>query len=269
MIGGRFRGTKGIASEHVHEVEAHERVGRGLDGREVVLRVERPRMREVVLAARELVHRVGVGHVALHVLAPAGELVHHAGLLLRVHHGGDAQRVARGAPVAVRRIVAERVGARERGVDLEEAAHLGAVVVAAADHRDEVRVARHRARAVEERGHERVGTPHGELADAVGVHRHQHAAPVVRLVGVFPARVEDASVVRDRGRVVAVLLVRELAHLARLAVHAVGHRHRHVAVLAGEVLEHARAEHDHLVLVRQVAGVPPVDVVLTWSLFGR
>ena len=219
-------------------------------------------MGEVVLAARELVHRVGVGHVALHVLAEAGELVHEAGLLLGEYLGGDAQRVLGRPPLAVWRVVLERVGAREGGIHLEEAADLGAVVVAAADHGEEMRVARHGAGAVEERGHEGVRAPHGELADAVGVHRHEHAAPVVGLVGVFPARVEDAAVVRDVGRVVAVLLVGELAHLAGLAVDAVDDGHRHVAVLAGEELERGRAEHHHLVLVGQVAAVPPLDVVV-------
>ena len=248
--------------EHVHEVEAHERVGRGLDGGEVVLGVERPRVGEVVLAARELVHRVGVGHVALHVLAEAGELVHEAGLLLREHLRGDAERVLGRTPLAVWRVVLEGIGAREGGVDLEEAAHLGAVVVAAADHGEEVRVARDGTGAVEERGHEGVRAPHGELADAVGVHRHEHAAPVVGLVGVFPARVEDAPVVRDVRRVVAVLLVGELAHLAGLAVDAVEDGHRHVAVLARQELEGGRAEHHHLVLVGQVAAVPPLDVVV-------
>ena len=220
-------------------------------------------MEEVGLAARELVHRVRVGHVALDVLPPAGELVREARLLLRERLGGDAQRVLRRAPVAVRRIVLERIGARERRVDDEHAPHLGAVVVATADHRDLVGVAGDRARRVEERRHEGVGAPDGELADAVGVHRHEHAAPVVRLVGVFPARVEDAPVVRDRGRVVAVLLVGELAHLARLAVLAVEDGHRHVAVLAGEELVGGRAEQDDLILVRQIAAVPPLDVVLT------
>ena len=261
----RLRDARDVV-EHVHKVESHERVGRRLHRGEVVLRVKRPRMREVRLAARELVHRVGVGHVALHVLAPARELVDHAGLLLRQHLRGDAQRVARGTPVAVGRIVLERIGAREGRVDLEETPHLGAVVVSAADHRDEVRLAGYGARAVEERRHERVGAPHGELSDAVGVARHQHAAPVVRLVGVFPARVEDASVVRDVGGVVGVLLVGELANLAGLAVLAVHHGHRHVAVLAREELVRRRAEHHELVAVREVAGVPPLDVLV---LLGR
>ena len=82
-------------------------------------------------------------------------------------------------------------------------------------------------------------------------------------VGVFPARVGDASVVEDGWRVVAVLLEGELDCLARPAVHAVEHAHGEVAVLAGQELVHARAQEDDLVAVRQVAAVPPLDVKMT------
>ena len=251
----------------VDEVKPDKRVRRGLHAREVVLFAQRIRVQEIGLAARELVHRVRIGHVALDVLAVAREFMHHAGLLLREDLGGDAQRVLGRPPVAVRRVVLERVGARKRRVEHEEAPHLGAVVVPPADHRDLVGVARNRARAVEERRHEGIGAPHGELADAVGIHRHQDARPVVRLVGIFPAGVEDASVVRDCRRVVGVLFVGELADLAGLAVDTIGDGHRQVTVLAGEELVGRRAKHHDLVLVRQVAGVPPLDIVL--SVFGR
>ena len=263
----RVVGEDGDVVEHVHEAHAHRRVGRGLDGREHVPRVERVGIGEVRFAAVELVLRVAVRHVPFHVLAPAGILLHEAGLLLRVRARGDAQVVVDHAPVAVGRIVAERVGARERGVHEEHAPHLGAVVVSAAEHGDEVRVAGDAPRLVEERRHPRARAPERELAHAVGVHRHEDAREEVRNVRVLPARVHDAPVVRDRGRVVAVLLVRELAHLARLAVDAVEHAHRHVAVLARQELVRARAEHHHLVLVRQVAAVPPLDVIV--AVLGR
>ena len=81
-------------------------------------------------------------------------------------------------------------------------------------------------------------------------------------VGVLPARVGDASVVEHDRRVVGILLVGELDGLARAAVDAVEDAHREVAVLAREELVRARAEQDDLVLVRQVAAVPPLDVVV-------
>ena len=220
-------------------------------------------MAEKRLAARELVARVGVGHVAFDILAPTRELVCEARLFLGERLERDAQRMARRPPLAVRRIVHGRIAARERGIDDEETPHFGAVVMAAADHRDLVAVAGTAARIVEERRHPGIGTPHGKLAHAVGIHRHQDARPVVGLVGIFPARVEDASVMRDGGRVVRILLVGELAHLAGLAVHAVDDRHRHVAVLARQELVRRRAEHDHLVLVGQIGRIPPLNVVFT------
>ena len=264
---GVFRDERHVV-ERVHEVDAHESVRRGLRVHEMVLRAERPRIAEVRLAARELVLHERVAHVAVHVLAVAGELVHEARLLLRVdlrHHAHGEREVGR--PLAVGRVERERIGARERGVAQAEAPQLAAAVVSAREHRDEMRLARHAARVREERRRIGARAPQRELAHAVRVHRHQLAREEVREVRILPAREHHAPVVRDGGREVAVLLERELAHLARLAVHAVEHAHRVVAVLARQELPRRRPQHDHLVLVRQVAGVPPLDVVV--AIFRR
>ena len=165
-------------------------------------------------------------------------------------------------PLAVGRVEDERVLAREGRVEEEHASVLGAAVVPAGHEDDLVRVVGNGARAAEEGGEVGAAAPEGELAHAVGVHRHQLAREVVLEVGVFPARVGDASVVEDDGRVVAVLLEGELDRLARLAVHAVDHAHGEIAVLAGQELVDARAHEDDLVAVRQVAAVPPLDVVV-------
>ena len=257
---GIFRDERHVV-ERVHEVDAHEAVRRGLRVHEVILRAERPRIAEVRLAARELVLHERVAHVAVHVLAVAGELMHETGLLLRVdlrHHAHGEREVGR--PLAVGRVERERVGARERGVAQAEAPELAAAVVSAREHRDEMRLARHAARVREERRRVGARAPQRELPDAVRVHRHQLAREEVREVRILPAREHHAPVVRDGGREVAVLLERELPHLARLAVHAVQHAHRVVAVLARQKLPRRRPEHHDLVLVRQIAGIPPLDV---------
>ena len=65
---------------------------------------------------------------------------------------------------------------------------------------------------------------------------------------------------RDGRRIVGILLVGELADFARLAVLTVDDRHRHVAVFAREILVGGSAEEDDLILVGEIARIPPLDV---------
>ena len=174
----------------------------------------------------------------------------------------DTQLLLHHAQGTVGRIPAERILARERWVEEKRAADLRAAVVSASEHREEVRFAGDGAGVLEERGEVGAGAPEGELPNAVGVHGHQLAGEVVLDVRVFPARVHDAPVVGHHWRVVTVLLVCELDRLAGAAVKSVEDAHREVTVLARKELVRARAEKAYLVLVRQVACVPPLNVVV-------
>ena len=252
--------------EGIYEVDAETAFVAELRGGEEVGAAERPGVGEVRLAARELVVHLQVTDVALHRLAASGEFVHEARFARGEAARGDAEGVLRRTPFAVGRIERDGVLARERGIEEEHASVFGAAVVSAGHHHEAVRVVGNGSRAAEEGGEVGAAAPEGELADAVGVHGHQFAREVMLDVGVFPARVGDASIVEhDRG-VIGILLVGELDGLARTAVDAVEDAHREVAVLAREELVRARAEHDHLVAVRQVAGIPPLDVVV--AVFG-
>ena len=170
-------------------------------------------------------------------------------------------------PLAVGRVERDGVLARKRGVEKEHAPVFGAAVVSAGHHHEAVRVVGDGSRAAEEGGKIGAAAPEGELADAVGVHGHQLAREVVLDVRVFPARVGDASVVEHNRGVVGILLVGKLDGLSCAAIDAVEDAHREVAVLAREELVRARAEQDDLVLVRQVAAVPPLDVKM--AILGR
>ena len=97
------------------------------------------------------------------------------------------------------------------------------------------------------------------LVGAVDVHRHHHAREVVRAVGVFPAEVEDASVVHHHGTPAVVLVEHEALHRAVLFEEM---RVAHVVVSghAGNAVEAARGDEEHA-SVGEVAGIVAVDVV--------
>ena len=162
MTGGRVRGAKRIGSKSAPSGSAHEEV----------VAAERPGVREVGFAARELVVHLQVAHVALHGLAASGELVDHARLGGGEDLRGDAERVEGRAPFAVGRVEDERVLAREGRVEEEQTAVLSAAVVSAGHEDDLVRIVGDGARAAEEGGEVGTAAPEGELAHAVGVHRH-------------------------------------------------------------------------------------------------
>ena len=163
-------------------------------------------------------------------------------------------------PRAVWRVVDDGIVPCERGIEQEHAAMFGATVVTTGHHHEAVRIAGDGTRAAEEGGEVGTAAVERELSDAVGIHRHELAREIVLEIGVLPAGVADASVIEDGGGVVGVLLKGELDGFACLAVHTVEHAHGEVPVLAGEELIGARAEEDNLVAIRQVAGVPPLDV---------
>ena len=81
-------------------------------------------------------------------------------------------------------------------------------------------------------------------------------------IGIFPTREHDTTIMRDIWRIVRILFVRQLANFTRLTVVTINNCHRHITIFARKELVCACTEEHNLILVRQVAAIPPHNILM-------
>ena len=160
--------------EHVHQVNAPERVYRRLAGYQEILAAQRIGMQEAGPGCRDQ----AVENDRFHLFAESGDALHHT------------------------------VGfaAAEGGIQQDKLTLSRRVVMAARHGNDLRRVARHGPRIKERRRPEGVAAVIFHLFAAVGIRMKQQAVKGVGDIGVFPAQVKQAPVVQH-GRTPVVVLV--------------------------------------------------------------